>query len=55
MSKAISYYDWKSSFDRKSIPKEEEKQNYNEAFNNLGIEEDNFKEFLSKWKERNLD
>jgi hypothetical protein len=50
MSKAISYYDWRLSFKRKVIPYEKDISNCN----TLGIDEDNFKEFLSNWKEKNL-
>ncbi len=54
MSKAISYYDWSSSFKRKDIPKDEDLFNDNETCNTLGIDEGNFKEFLTNWKEKNL-
>jgi len=54
MSKAISYYDWRLSFKRKEIPYEKDISNDNETCNTLGIDDDNFKEFLSNWKEKNL-
>ncbi|MFX1480310.1 MAG: hypothetical protein ACFFCI_19560 [Promethearchaeota archaeon] len=53
MSKAISYYDWKLSFQRK-IDTEVEKSNDNEPFNTLGIPDSNFKDFVKNWKEKNL-
>lgn len=54
MSKAISYYDWELSFKKKDIPNEVDLLIDNETFNTLGIDEGNFKEFLSSWKEKNL-
>ena len=54
MSKAISYYDWRLAFKRKDIPYEKEKIFANETGNTLGIDEGNFKEFLTKWKAKNL-
>jgi len=51
MSKAISYYDWQQSFrDKPKSYKELNKDNTN----SLGISENNFKEFIKKWKEHNL-
>jgi len=54
MSKAISYYDWRLAFKRKDVPYEKDILNDNETCNTLGIDEGNFKEFLTKWKAKNL-
>ncbi len=54
MSKAISYYDWELSFKRKDTPSNEDKLNDSKSFNTIGIPKGNFKEFLSSWKEKNL-
>ena len=53
MSKAASYHDWELSFKKKS------KISWNSAddtdsINSLGIPDNNFKEFIKKWKEKNL-
>lgn len=53
MSKAASYYDWELSFKKNS------KTSWNsvddaDSFNSLGIPDNNFKEFMKKWKEKNL-
>ncbi|MBA7550380.1 hypothetical protein ES705_42892 [subsurface metagenome] len=53
MSKAVSYYDWKLSFQRKIDTKEDE-LNDNKPVNTLGISENNFKDFIKNWKEKNL-
>ncbi|MFX0029895.1 MAG: hypothetical protein ACFE8B_11840 [Candidatus Hermodarchaeota archaeon] len=53
MSKAISYYDWKLSFQRKIDTKEDE-INDNKPVNTLGISDSNFKDFVKNWKEKNL-
>lgn len=53
MSKAVSYYDWKISFQRK-IDTESEEENDNEPVNTLGISESNFNDFVKSWKARNL-
>ena len=50
MSKAISYYDW--DLEHKS-------RNYSSKYpsrqlNSLGIADDDFKDFLNKWKKENL-
>lgn len=55
MSKAISnydsFYDWENSFKIKS---ESEKKVDTQSATSIGISEDNFKNFLKKWKENNL-
>lgn len=51
MSKAESYYDWELSFKNKS----EKNQNLiSDNLNSLGMPDNNFKEILKKWKEKNL-
>ncbi len=51
MSKAISYYDWQQSFrDKPKLDKEQSKVNSN----SIGISENNFINFIKKWKELNL-
>ena len=51
MSKAVSYYDWELSFKNKS---EKNQTTKSESVNSLGIPEYNFKDFMKKWKEKNL-
>lgn len=51
MSKAVSFYDWELSFKMKS---ESEKKMKKENFNSLGISDNNFKDFMKKWKDKNL-
>ena len=52
MSKAIiSYYDWELSFKSKS---ESEKYLKKDNLNSLGMPDNNFKEFMKKWKKNNL-
>jgi hypothetical protein len=53
MSKAVSYYDWKLSFQKKIDTKIEE-VNDNEPVNTLGISKSNFKNFVKNWKKKNL-
>lgn len=53
MSKAVSYYDWKLSFQRKA-DSTEESVNESEITNTLGISDNNFKNFMKKWKEKNF-
>ena len=51
MSKAVSYYDWEQSF-KNNI--ELEKQPDKEKVNSLGVSDNYFKDFLKKWKVKNL-
>jgi hypothetical protein len=51
MSKAVSYYDWELSFKNKP---EKDQVVQREDFNSLGISDNNFKDFIKKWKEKNL-
>ncbi|MFX1346537.1 MAG: hypothetical protein ACFFBC_11955 [Promethearchaeota archaeon] len=54
MSKAVvSYYDWKLSFNRR-IDSNKVDLNDNDSINTLGIPKNNFKDFMNKWKEKNL-
>jgi hypothetical protein len=54
MSKAVaSYYDWKLSFNKKSEINEDD-LNDNKPINTLGIFDNSFKDFMKKWKEKNL-
>ena len=53
MSKAVSYYDWKLSFQR-YIDTQEDELNVIKPVNTLGISENNFKDFIKNWKEKNL-
>ena len=51
----MSYYDWSLGF-KKNQPKINHEKN-NQMFkkvNSLGIPQDQFKEYLRAWKERNL-
>ena len=51
MSKAVSYYDWKQSFKNNF---ELEEQSDKEKINSLGVSDTNFRDFINKWKDRNL-
>ncbi|MCK4780955.1 MAG: hypothetical protein KAT57_12225 [Candidatus Lokiarchaeota archaeon] len=51
MSKAVSYYDWQQSFRDKT---KSDKILYQDNTNSLGISENNFKDFIKKWREKNL-
>lgn len=54
MSKAVvSYYDWKLSFNKK-IDTYKDDLSDNDSINTLGIQENNFKNFMKKWKEKNF-
>ena len=59
MSKAISYYDWELNFRKKAVvkPSSYRKTEYKisqENVNSIGISENTFKDFMKKWKEKNL-
>ena len=59
MSKAVSYFDWELNFRKKSqlshISETETKRIKNkEEINSLGISDNNYKDFMKKWKEENL-
>ena len=51
MSKAVSYYDWELSFKNKSKSDKNVKM---DSFNSLGMSDNNFKEYMKKWKQNNL-
>ena len=51
MSKAVSYYDWELSFKNKS---EKDQIKKTDDINSLGISDNNFKNFMKKWKKVNL-
>jgi len=54
MSKAeISYLDWELSF-RREKKEEDKSQSEKENITSLGIPEDQFKNYLRKWKNENL-
>ncbi len=60
MSKTVSsYFDWELNFRRKSqlshISEIETKRiRDKEDVNSLGISDNNYKDFMKKWKEKNL-
>jgi len=51
MSKAVSYYDWQQSFRDKN---KSDKILNQDNINSLGISENNFKNFVKKWKKENF-
>jgi len=51
MSKAVSYYDWELSFKNKSKSYKNLKK---DSLNSLGMYDNNFKDFIKKWKNKNL-
>ena len=60
MSKAItSYFDWESNF-RKTSNSKHNPKSINDSdlnkdnFNSLGISDKSFKDFMKKWKQKNL-
>lgn len=53
MSKAVSYYDWELSFQKK-IEIEKDEVNDSEPINTLGIFKNDFKDFVKNWKKKNL-
>ena len=55
MSKAISYYDWNLAFS-KSDDREisSTKKDLSKKFNSIGIAEEDFKDYLKKWKSEHL-
>jgi len=48
-SKVVSYYDWSIQF-KNSM----KNSNLNSNLNSIGIADDDFKNYLRKWKNRNL-
>ncbi|MFX1326865.1 MAG: hypothetical protein ACFE91_01810 [Promethearchaeota archaeon] len=53
MSKAVSYYDWELSFKRKTNSNNRS-LNDNGSINTLGISDEDFKDFIKKWKIANI-
>ncbi|MFW9821564.1 MAG: hypothetical protein ACFFE4_01430 [Candidatus Thorarchaeota archaeon] len=51
MSKAVSYYDWKQSFRNKP---ELDKKSEKDSYNSIGVSDTSFKDFIKKWKDKNL-
>ncbi len=51
MSKAVSFYDWSLSLKHKSKNNQTLQKDDN---NSLGMSDNNFKDFMKKWKEKNL-
>ena len=51
MSKAVSYYDWELNFRKKVL---NHKSNNKKDINSLGIPDNKFKDFMRKWKKKNL-
>ncbi len=51
MSKAVSYYDWELSFKSKS---DLDQIIQKDVINSLGMSDNNFKDFIKKWKKKNL-
>ena len=59
MSKAISYYDWELNFRKKAVlqPNSRNKTGKiinQENINSLGLSDYTFKDFMKKWKEKNI-
>ena len=56
MSKSVlSYYDWEQSFKKKVDPAPIDSKALKKAiFNSLGIPDNDYKEFMKKWKKNNL-
>jgi len=56
MSKAISYYDWELNFRKKAVlqPYSRGKTINQENINSLGLSDYAFKDFMKKWKEKNI-
>ncbi len=53
-SKAVSYFDWESSFKKKMPISNEYTEEVKEEGNSLGIKENDFRAFLKTWKQKNL-
>lgn len=59
MSKAVSYFDWELNFRKNSqlvhnSEIETKKIINKEEVNSLGISDNKYKDFMKKWKEKNL-
>jgi hypothetical protein len=53
MSKAISYYDWELHFKKKDRLEVVSPIRKKENINSLGISEDEFKQIMKNWKQKN--
>jgi len=59
MSKAISYFDWEMNFRKKALKShnsenETQRMRSKEDINSLGFSDNEFKDFMKKWKNENL-
>jgi len=54
MEKSSSFYDWEHQF-RKNNKREIKKSKEKYSVNSLGISDSNFKNFIKKWKEENIE
>jgi hypothetical protein len=55
MSKAISYYDWSLTFKQEDYKEEPLITKSNKKkLNSIGIAEDEFKDYIKKWKTEHL-
>jgi len=55
LKKASSYFDWELKFKKTSNFKHNTNSNLNKYNkNSLGISDKSFKDFMKKWKEKNL-
>ena len=55
MSKvAVSYFDWEQTFKGKSLISNKLYIAKSKNINSLGIKDNEFKDFLKKWKENNI-
>jgi hypothetical protein len=59
MSKAISYYDWELNFKKRENHSKSNLVNYaslskKDRVNSLGMTNESYKDFMKKWKEKNL-
>ena len=50
----ISYLDWKKGFKKKKSKDKSKSKKENDKMTNIGIPESEFKDFIKKWKKRNL-
>lgn len=54
MSKAVSYYDWELSLRKKPLTISKLKVEKPNHTNSIGLSEEEFKNFMNKWKRKNL-
>jgi hypothetical protein len=53
MENVTSYFDWQQGF-KKSSKSRKKLSNYKKNRNSIGLSEDFFLDFVSKWKKKNL-